>query len=115
MNSLFALGDLRKGLNHVLTLAPGHQRARLMLARIDHAVPDGAYAGLAMLKRLLDDAPHFTPAMAALATAYRDQGWPDEAREWAKKCVAETASSAPNDFRKFDKPACASLLRELGN
>ena len=118
MNSLFMLGDLRKGLNQVLAIDPNHKRAKHTLAKIDHAVP-----GLAggsderaekSFKELLARDPHWTPAMVSYAEFLRDNGKKDDARAIASKCVAESASTAPNDFRKFDKRDCEAVLKELG-
>jgi tetratricopeptide (TPR) repeat protein len=116
MNSLFMLGDLRKGLNQVLALDPGHKRARETLAKIDHAVP-GIAGGSddraeKALKDILAKDPHFTPAMATLAQFYADKGKKDDAKALAQRCMAETASSVPNDFRKFDKNDCAKALKD---
>ena len=117
MNSLFMLGDLRKGLNEVLALNPGHKRAKETLAKIDHAVP-GLVGGSddraeKSLKEILARDPHFTPAMATLAQFYADKGNKDAAKEWGHKCLAETQSSVPNDFRKFDKSDCQKALKDV--
>ena len=117
MNSLFMVGDLRKGMNAVLAQNPNYHLARNTLGEIDHAVP--GFAGgsderaeqgyLDVLKR----DPHFTATMVLLAKLKNDQGEKDEARRWAEKVVAETAPAMRNDWRKFDVPDAKKLLADL--
>lgn len=117
MNSLFMLGDLRKGLNKILEIDPRHSYARKTLGEIDHAVPGIAggsddRAEKAYLDVLKYD-PNFTPAMVNLAILYKDNGKEDEAKKWAQKVVATSRSSVPNDWKKFDKKEAQKLLKEL--
>lgn len=116
MNSLFMVGDLRKGLGRALELNPNHLYARDTLGEIDHAVPGLAggsdeRAEKAYLENLKRD-PNFTPAMVLLSRLYRDNGKNDEARRWAQK-VLTTKSSVPNDWAKFDKKDAQAILKEL--
>lgn len=117
MNSLFMIGDLRKGMNAVLATNPNYHLARNTLGEIDHAVP--GFAGgsderaekgyLEVLKR----DPHFTASMMLLAKLKKDQGEKDEARQWAEKVVAEKTPTLRNDWRKFDLPDAKKLLADL--
>lgn len=118
MNSLFMLPELRGGLKRALQLDPHHQLAKQTLAEIDHAVP-GIAGGSderaeAAYREILQRDPRFTSTMVNLAKLYRDQGKKDEARQWARKLVAMTNPSNPNDFKKFDKGEGEKLLAELG-
>lgn len=117
MNSLFMLGDLRKGLNEVLATDANFHLARNTLGEIDHAVP--AIAGgsddraeKAYLEVLRRD-PHFTATMVLLARLKRDQGNTEEARQWADRVVKETSPSNLHDHRKFDVPDAKAVLAEL--
>ena len=117
MNSLFMLGDLRKGLDKILKIDPRHAYAKKTLAEIDHAVPGIAggsddRAEKAYLEVLKND-PFFTPAMVNLAQFYKDKGKDDEAKKWAQKALATTRSSVPNDWKKFDKKGAQQILKEL--
>lgn len=117
MNSLFMLGDLRKGLNAILAIDPRHSYAKQTLGEIDHSVPGIAggsdsraeEAYLSILKR----DPRFTPTMVNLANFYKDKGEEEKAKEWAQKAVATSNSSVPNDWKKFDKKAAQKILKEL--
>jgi tetratricopeptide (TPR) repeat protein len=117
MNSLFMLGDLRKGLGKVLAIDPRHSYAKQTLAEIDHAVPGIAggsdeRAEKAYLEIMQRD-PYFTPTMVNLAEFYRDKDKEDEAKKWAKKVLETPRSSVPNDWRKFDKKEAQAVLKEL--
>jgi hypothetical protein len=84
MNSLFMLGDLRKGMNAAIALNPSLVLPRNTLAEIDHSVP-----GLAggsderaeqTLLAVLKSNPHMTSTMFLMARIKRDQGNDDEAK-----------------------------------
>jgi hypothetical protein len=117
MNSLFMIGDLRRGLNRALALDPNYHFARNTLGEIDHAVPgiaggsderaEGAY--LEVLRRN----PHFTASMVRLAQLKRDNGDDDEARTWAQKVLDEKSPAKPNDWRKFDVIDAQAVLKSL--
>jgi hypothetical protein len=117
MNSLFMVGDLRKGMNAVLAQNPNYHLARNTLAEIDHAVP--GFAGGSDeraeqgYREVLKRDPHFTATMVLLAKLKNDQGEKDEARQWAEKVVAETTPAMRNDWRKFDLPDAKKLLADL--
>ena len=117
MNSLFMIPDLRKGLALVLQIHPGHAYAEQTLGEIDHAVP-GIVGGSddraeKSYQRILARDPHFTPTMVLLARLYKDQGKKDLAKKWAQRVLRETAPTLPNDWKKFDKPNAAAILRDL--
>jgi len=117
MNSLFMLGDLRKGMNEVLAMDPNYHLARNTLGEIDHAVPGLAggsddRAEKAYLEVLKRD-PHFTATMLLLAKLKRDQGKTDEARQWAEKVINETSPTLRHDHKKFDVPDAKAILAEL--
>jgi tetratricopeptide (TPR) repeat protein len=117
MNSLFMLGDLRKGLNEVLSIDANFHLARNTLGEIDHAVPGIAggsddRAEKSYLEVLRRD-PHFTATMVLLAKLKRDQGNTDEARQWADRVVKETSPSVLHDHRKFDVRDAKAILAEL--
>jgi tetratricopeptide (TPR) repeat protein len=117
MNSLFMIGDLRKGLNEVLAIDANFHFARNTLGEIDHAVPGFAggsdeRAEKAYLEVLRRD-PHFTATMVLLARLKRDQGKTDEARQWAERALRETSPSVRYDHRKFDIPDAKAILDEL--
>ncbi|MDP2340857.1 MAG: hypothetical protein Q8O67_07870 [Deltaproteobacteria bacterium] len=117
MNSLFMLGDLKKGMNRVLELNPNYHLARNTLGEIDHSVPGIAggsddRAEKAYLEVLRRD-PHFTPTMVLLAKLKRDRGDDDEAKVWAQKAVDEKAANPRNDWKKFDLKEAKALLQEL--
>lgn len=117
MNSLFMLGDLRKGMNECLAMNPNFHLARNTLGEIDHAVPGLAggsddRAEKSYLEVLKRD-PHFTATMVLLARLKRDQGKKDEARQWAEKAVNETSPTFRHDHRKFDQPDARALLADL--
>jgi len=117
MNSLFMIGDLRKGMNEVLATNPNYHFARNTLGEIDHAVPGFAggsddRAEKAYLEVLRRD-PHFTATMVLMARLKKDQGKKDEAKQWAEKVIAEKAATMRNDWRKFDVPDAKKLLAEL--
>ena len=117
MNSLFMLGDLRKGMNAVLAQNPNHHLARNTLGEIDHAVPGFAGGSDERAEQgyrdVLKRDPHFTATMVLLAKLKNDQGEKDEARRWAEKVVAETTPAMRNDWRKFDVPDAKKLLADL--
>lgn len=117
MNSLFMLGDLRKGMNEVLAMDANYHLARNTLGEIDHAVPGLAggsddRAEKAYMEVLKRD-PHFTATMLLLAKLKRDQGKTDEARRWAEQVVGETSPTLRHDHRKFDVPDAKAILAEL--
>ena len=117
MNSLFMLGDLRKGMNEVLAMDPNYHLARNTLGEIDHAVPGLAggsddRAEKAYLEVLKRD-PRFTATMLLLAKLKRDQGKTDEARQWAQKVIAETSPTMRHDHKKFDVPDAKAIIAEL--
>lgn len=117
MNSLFMIGDLRKGMSEVLAQDPNFHFARNTLGEIDHAVPgfaggsdDRAEASyLEVLKR----DPHMTATMVLLARLKRDQGQKDEARQWAERALNETSPTFRHDHRKFDAPDAKAILADL--
>jgi hypothetical protein len=117
MNSLFMLGDLRKGMNASIALNPSLVLPRNTLAEIDHSVPSLAGGSderaeqglLAVLKAN----PHMTSTMFLMARIKRDQGKTDEAKMWAQKVVDEKAPARRNDWRKFDLPDAKKMLAEL--
>lgn len=117
MNSLFMLGDLKKGLNALLAINPRHSYARQTLAEIDHSVPGIAGGSDSRAEEtylsILKSDPRFTPTMVNLAEFYKDKGEKDKAKEWAQKAVAASNSSVPNDWRKFDKRDAQKVLKEL--
>jgi tetratricopeptide (TPR) repeat protein len=117
MNSLFMIGDLRKGLNRALALDANYHFARNTLGEIDHAVP-----GLAggsderaeqAYREVLRRSPHFTASMMLLARLKKDQGEKDEARQWAQKVLDEKAPAMPHDWRKLDVPDARAFLATL--
>jgi hypothetical protein len=117
MNSLFMIGDLKKGMNKVLELNPNFHLARNTLGEIDHSVPGIAggsddRAEKAYLEVLRRD-PHFTPTMVLMAKLKRDRGDKDEAKTWAQKTVDEKAANPRNDWKKFDLKEAKTLLQEL--
>jgi tetratricopeptide (TPR) repeat protein len=117
MNSLFMIGDLRKGMNTVLAQNPNYHLARNTLGEIDHAVPGFAggsdeRAEKAYLEVLKRD-PHFTASMNLMARLKKDQGKKDEARMWAQKVLDEKAPSMRNDWRKFDVRDAKAILADL--
>lgn len=116
MNSLFMLGDLRRGLSNILQIDPRHSYARRTLGEIDHAVPGIAGGSDERAEKTYLDIlrydPSFTPAMVNLAIFFQDNGKKDEAKKWAQKALA-TRSSVPNDWLKFDKKDAQRILREL--
>jgi tetratricopeptide (TPR) repeat protein len=117
MNSLFMVGDLRKGMNRALALDANFHFARNTLGEIDHAVPglaggsdERAEQGyLEVLRR----SPHFTATMVLLARLKKDQGEKDEARQWAQKVLDEKAPARVHDWRKLDVPDARALLASL--
>jgi hypothetical protein len=117
MNSLFMIGDLRKGLNRALALDANYHFARNTLGEIDHAVPglaggsdERAEQGyLEVLRRN----PHFTASMVRLAQIKRDNGDDDEARVWAQKVLDEKSPALPHDWRKFDVVDARAVLKSL--
>jgi tetratricopeptide (TPR) repeat protein len=117
MNSLFMIGDLKKGMNQALAIDPNFHRARNTLGEIDHAVPGIAggsddRAEKAYLEVLRRDA-HFTPTMVLLARLYQDKGDEDEAKKWAQKVLDEKSPHPRNDWVKFDKRDAKAILNEL--
>ncbi len=117
MNSLFMLGDLKKGLNALLAINPRHSYARQTLGEIDHSVPGIAGGSDSRAEEtylsIMKSDPRFTPTMVNLAKFYKDKGEEDKAKEWAQKAVAASNSSVPNDWRKFDKKEAQKVLKEL--
>lgn len=117
MNSLFMVGDLKKGMNTVLAQDPNFHLARNTLGEIDHAVPGLAggsderaeKAYLEVLKRN----PHFTATMILMSRLKKDQGEKDEARQWAQKVIDEKKPAHRTDWQKFDVPDARKLLKEL--
>lgn len=117
MNSLFMIGDLKKGMNRVLEIDPNYHHARNTLGEIDHAVPGIAggsddRAEKSYLEVLKRD-PHFTPTMMRMAWLKKDQGEEDEAKQWAQKVLDEKTPHPYNDWIKFDKRDAKALLAEL--
>jgi tetratricopeptide (TPR) repeat protein len=117
MNSLFMLGDLKKGLNAILAINPRHSYARQTLGEIDHSVPGIAGGSDSRAEEtylsIMKSDPRFTPTMVNLAKFYKDKGDKAKAKEWAQKAVAASNSSVPNDWRKFDKKEAQKVLKEL--
>jgi hypothetical protein len=117
MNSLFMLGDLRKGLNRTLALDANFHFARNTLGEIDHAVPGLAGGSDDRAEQAYTEVlrrnPHFTVTMILMARLKRDQGEKDEARRWAQKVLDEKAPAMPNDWRKLDVPDARALLAAL--
>ncbi len=117
MNSLFMIGDLRKGMNRVLELNPNFHLARNTLSEIDHAVPgiaggsdDRAEKGyLEVMRRN----PHVTATMVLLAKFYKDKGDEEKAKEWAQKVLDEKKPWSYNDWAKFDKRDAKAVLKDL--
>ncbi len=117
MNSLFMIGDLKKGMNRVLELNPNYHWARNTLGEIDHSVPGIAggsddRAEKAYLEVLRRD-PHFTPTMVLMAKLKRDRGDEDEAKTWAQKVIDEKSANPRNDWKKFDLRDAKAILQEL--
>ena len=117
MNSLFMIGDLKKGMNRALAINPNYHWARNTLGEIDHSVPGIAggsddRAEKAYLEVLRRD-PHFTPTMVLLAKLKRDRGDKDEAKTWAQKVVSEKSPNPRNDWKKFDLKDAKAILQEL--
>lgn len=117
MNSLFMLGDLRKGMNAAIALNPSLVLPRNTLAEIDHSVPSLAGGSderaEQTLLAVLKSNPHMTSTMFLMARIKRDQGKEDEAKMWAQKVVDEKAPALRNDWRKFDLPDAKKMLAEL--
>ncbi len=117
MNSLFMIGDLKKGMNRVLEIDPNYHLARNTLGEIDHAVPGIAggsddRAEKSYVEVLRRD-PHFTTTMVLLARLKKDQGEEEEAKQWAQKVLDEKGAHPYNDWVKFDKRDAKALLAEL--
>lgn len=117
MNSLFMIGDLKKGMNRVLEIDPNYHWARNTLGEIDHQVPGIAggsddRAEKAYFEVLKRD-PHFTPTMVLLAKFYKDKGDDDKAKEWAQKVLDEKGAHPYNDWLKFDKRDAKGVLNDL--
>lgn len=117
MNSLFMIGDLKKGMNRALELDPNLHFARNTLGEIDHQVPGIAggsddRAEKAYLEVLKRD-PHFTPTMVLLANFYKDKGDEDKAREWAQKVLDEKSAHPYYDWVKFNKRDAKAVLNDL--
>jgi hypothetical protein len=117
MNSLFMLGDLRKGLHRILEINPRHSFARHTLGEIDHAVPGIAGGSDERAEKqyleVLKHDPAFTPTMVNLARFYKDKGNDEAAKKWARACLATTRSSVPGEWKKFNKKDAQQLLLEL--
>lgn len=117
MNSLFMIGDLKKGMNRALELNPNYHWARNTLGEIDHSVPGIAggsddRAEKAYLEVLRRD-PHFTPSMVLMAKLKKDRGDDEEAKQWAQKVLDEKGAHPYNDWLKFDKRDAKALLNDL--
>lgn len=118
MNSLFMVGDVKKGLEEALRLDPNHAYARDTLAKVYHALP-GIVGGdddkaEALFLENLKRHPHFTPSMVELGRFYRDVGRRDEARAMFQRCLDEKKPELPNDWRKFNAPDARRELEKLG-
>lgn len=117
LNSLFMVPDLKKMLGKALELDPNEHYSRNTLARIYHLVPGIAGGSDAKAEELFQEIlkrdPDFTPAMFELGRFYAARGEKEKAREILKRCVEAKRSSVPNDWRKFDKPQAAELLKSL--
>ncbi len=117
MNSLFMIGDLKKGMNRALELDSNYHFARNTLGEIDHQVPGIAggsddRAEKAYLEVLKRD-PHFTPTMVLLANFYKDKGDDDKAKEWAQKVLDEKGAHPYQDWVKFNKRDAKAVLNDL--
>ena len=117
MNSLFMIGDLKKGMNRALEIDANYHWARNTLGEIDHSVPGIAggsddRAEKSYLEVLRRD-PHFTPTMVLLAKLKRDRGDDEEAKAWAQKVLDEKGAHPYNDWLKFDKRDAKAILNEL--
>ena len=117
MNSLFMVGDLKKGMNRALSINPNYHWARNTLGEIDHSVPgfvggSDDRAEKAYLETLRRDS-HFTAAMVLLAKLKRDNGDKEAAIAWAQKVINEKAPTHRNDWKKFDLNDARAVLQEL--
>ena len=117
MNSLFMVGDLKKGMNEVLAMDSNFHLARNTLGEIEHAIPglaggsdDRAEKGY---QEVLKRNPHFTATMILYARLKKDQGDKDAARAWAQKVLDEKKPARYMDWKKFDVRDAKKLLTEL--
>lgn len=117
MNSLFMVGDVKKGLEEALRLDPNHAYARETLAKVYHVLP-GLVGGdddkaEALFLENLKRHPHFTPTMVELGRFYRDKGRTEEARAMFQRVLAEKSPELPTDWRKFNAPDARRELAKL--
>lgn len=119
VNSLFMLGDLKRGLERTLELNPNHHYARDTLAKVYHEVPgimggDDEKAEQLLLEVLRRD-PKFTSTMVTLGSFYIDEGRHEEARKWLQKVLdmPSSESSRPNDHWRFNVPDAKRELKRI--
>lgn len=119
VNSLFMLGDLKRGLERTLELNPNNHYARDTLAKVYHEVPgimggDDEKAEELLLEVLRRD-PKFTSTMVTLGQFYIDQRRYAEARRWLQQVIdmPSSESSRPNDHWRFNVPDAKRELARI--
>jgi tetratricopeptide (TPR) repeat protein len=117
MNSLFMVGDLKKGLKKALEIDPNNSYARSTLGTIFHALPGIAGGSdkkaIEHYEESIRRSPGFGSGMCELAQLYLDKGKKDKAREWSDKLLAIQNPEFKNDHWKFDKPCARRHLKKI--